>query len=70
MARSPVGGTASNTNPTGVPQGTLGGIRMKGRRPGSINMMPGEEVYLWILVGLEVGFLAMMRKKMRRHHGG
>lgn len=69
MARSPVGGTASNTAASGVPQGTLGGVRMWGTRPGAMKLNHGA-VYLWILVFLEVGFLYLMRTKFRRYHGG
>lgn len=29
-----------------------------------------EVTYLWVLVGLEVGALAYMRKHFRRYHGG
>lgn len=30
----------------------------------------GDEQYLWILVGLEVAALFLLRSAFRRHHGG
>lgn len=60
----------SNTGASGVPQGTPGGIRQAvGSRRG-IQMKFGPEVYLWILVVLEVGAMALLRKNFRRYHGG
>lgn len=70
----------SNTAPSGVPQGTLGGVGATratstatpprantGNRP-SLNF--GEEVYLWILVLLEVAIMSYLRNHFRRYHGG
>jgi len=41
-----------------------------GARPGSRNVLLGDEMYLWVLVLLEVGTMAFFRNKFRRHHGG
>ena len=61
----------SNTTPSGGPQGTQGGVRQAvGSRPGSRPVQLGDEMYLWILVGLEVGAIAWLRSAFRRHHGG
>jgi len=35
-----------------------------------MKLMVGDEAYLWLLVLIEVGILAGMRQKLRRHHGG
>ena len=59
----------SNTTASGAPQGTPGGIKAAGMRPG-MKLMVGDEAYLWLLVLIEVGILAGMRQKLRRHHGG
>jgi hypothetical protein len=60
---------ASNPTPSGIPQGTMGGIAASGR-PGRPQIMVGDEMYLWILVLLEVGAQAILRKQFRRYHGG
>lgn len=60
--------SSSNTNQSGVPQGTLGG-RATGR-PGRPQLNLGDEKYLWGLVILEVIFTGMLRKNFRRYHGG
>jgi len=62
----------SNTNPTGIPQGTLGGrgANAASRRPGRRTVNLGDEMYLWILVLLEVGTMGWLRHQFRRHHGG
>lgn len=59
----------SNTQATGGTGGTLGGIKAAGSRPGT-KLMVGDEMYLWLLVLLEVGALAALRQKFRAHHGG
>lgn len=60
----------SNATPSGVQQGTLGGIApAAGGRPG-MKLMVGDEVYLWILVVIEVLLMGYLRKLSRRHHGG
>jgi hypothetical protein len=64
--------TFARSNPntsTASNQGTPGGIKAGGLRPG-MKLMVGEEAYLWLLVFIEVGILAAMRQKLRRHHGG
>lgn len=58
----------SNTNQSGVRQGTPGGAATS--KPGSRQLMLGDEMYLWVLVFLEVGLMAFLRKNFRRHHGG
>lgn len=78
--RSPVGSgrytATSNAQPSGVPNGTPGGISLggigvspAGRRPG-MKLTLGDEGYLWVLVGIEVACMALCRNKFRRHHGG
>lgn len=68
MART--GGTRSGSSATGA-QGTLGGIRQAvGSKPGRTPMAFGDEVYLWILVFLEVGAIAYFRSMFSRYHGG
>jgi hypothetical protein len=65
-------GARSNTA-SGAPgtQGTLGGIRTAvGGRPGSRSMPMGDEVYLWILLALEVGAISWLRATFSRYHGG
>jgi hypothetical protein len=58
----------SNARPSGIPQGTPGG---KAHRPGLRQPVAvGEEMYLWILVFIEVGVIAWMRSYFRRYHGG
>lgn len=62
---------ASNPNPSGIPQGTVGGQAMPtSSKPGRSQIMLGDEMYLWVLVLLEVGFLAFLRNRFRRYHGG
>lgn len=70
--RGSVGGVSSNTTPSGAPQGTMGGTgRAAAATPGGRLLGLVDEVtYLWVLVGLEVGALAYMRKHFRRYHGG
>lgn len=71
MARSVYGknSSASNTRQSGIPQGTLGGLRASGGRPG-MKLQAGDEVYLWILVALEILAMVFFRNQFRRHHGG
>ena len=68
-----VGPTSGMGTPLGGqgPQGTLGGIKSAiGARPGSVPIKLGDEVYLWILVLVEVGLIAWLRSTFKRHHGG
>lgn len=65
--------TQPSTPPSNVrssgPQGTPGGLRRKpGVRGGKFT--PGQEVYLWILVLIEVTLMGGFRKFFRRYHGG
>lgn len=72
MARTVYGRNSvnSNTHPSGVPQGTPGGIgAAAGRRPG-MKLMVGDEAYLWLLLLLELLAMGLLRKHFRRHHGG
>lgn len=84
MARSVTGGSgklkasvlggrysaSSNPTPSGIPQGSPGGVPFSGgRRPG-MKMMVGDEGYLWLLVFIEVALMAWCRKYFRRYHGG
>lgn len=62
---------SSNPTPSGLPQGTMGGpATAAGARPGSRSLLLGEEVYLWILVLLEVATMGYLRRHFRRRHGG
>jgi hypothetical protein len=66
--RNPAG---SNTNQSGVAQGTMGGRAMPGGgRPGRMSVNLGDEMYLWFLLLLEVGAIAFLRNHFRRYHGG
>lgn len=48
--------------------GTLGGIASRFTPAG---LAPaGDALYLWVLVGLEVGAIAWLRHTFRRSHGG
>lgn len=71
MARAVLGknSATSNTRQSGVTGGTLGGIKAAGGRPG-MKLQAGDEVYLWVLVFLEVAVMAFLRNRFRRHHGG
>lgn len=62
---------ASNPAPSGLSQGTMGGTAMAGSsKPGRSLLMLGDEVYLWGLIALEVGAMAILRNHFRRYHGG
>jgi hypothetical protein len=72
MARAVLGknSSTSNTRPSGMTGGTLGGVKMSsGGRPG-LKMQAGDEMYLWVLVILEVLLMSFLRNSFRRHHGG
>lgn len=47
-----------------------GGAQAVGSRPGKRSMQFGDEVYLWILVLIEVGLMAHLRNLFSRYHGG
>lgn len=52
-------------------QGTMGGpAPAVGPRPGKRYPAFGDEVYLWVLIGLEVGAIAFLRSAFKRYHGG
>lgn len=66
--RRPAG---SNTNQSGVAQGTMGGPAMASSgKPGRGSLMLGDEMYLWALVGIEVIMTVVLRNHFRRYHGG
>ena len=71
MARAVFGTKAStsNTRQSGIPQGTPGGSNAAGGRPGK-RIQAGDEMYLWILVVLEILAMVFLRQQFRRHHGG
>ena len=60
----------SNSTMSGLTGGTLGGIAAAGGRPGARNLQLGDEVYLWILVALELGAMGWLRHYFRKRHGG
>lgn len=62
---------ASPLRSTG-PQGTTGGKAMPPRKPGTAGkqMRMGTEVYLWVLVAVEIALTGGFRKLFRRFHGG
>ena len=60
-ASNPASSRATNA---GSPGGPAGG------RPGRHQLMLGDEMYLWMLVILEVLLTGILRKKFRRYHGG
>lgn len=72
MARPVFGrnSSTSNPNPSGVQQGTLGGRSAAGGiRPG-LKLNVGDEIYLWILLILELMAMGYLRHHFRRYHGG
>lgn len=56
--------------PSGILNGTPGGRAAGGGRPGRPQLQLGDEIYLWILVLLEVGAMGWLRHNFRRRHGG
>lgn len=71
MARAFAGRMPSASNPnvsSAHNAGTPGGPAS--RRPGRPQLMVGDEMYLWVLVGLEVLATVILRKNFRRYHGG
>lgn len=67
MARA----ATSNPRPTRMMGGTPGGVRAQqagSTQPKGLKL--GDEVYVWILVALEIGAIAWLRQAFRRHHGG
>ncbi|MDE2101933.1 MAG: hypothetical protein KGL39_32100 [Patescibacteria group bacterium] len=70
MARAVFGmNSTSNTRQSGVTQGTPGGMKAAGGRPGK-KLQAGDEVFLWVLVILEILAMVFLRNQFRRHHGG
>lgn len=51
------------------PQGTPGG-RARKQGGGKGKMIVGQEMYLWVLVLIEVALIGGLRKFFRRFHGG
>lgn len=72
MARSifGTGSQTSNTNPSGMTGGTLGGRKIATGAPPGMRLAIGDEGYLWILVIIEALALGYLRKKTKRYHGG
>lgn len=66
MARSPFGaGTATpNTNPSVTYSPPTGGAR-----PG-MKIRLGQEMYLWLLVAIELLLMVGLRMQFRNRHGG
>lgn len=62
----------SNTSQSGAAGGTMGGkpTSTVGSRPGRRVIQLGDEMYLWILVLIEVALIGWLRQQFRRHHGG
>ena len=71
MARAVFGAKSrtSNSTPSGIAQGTPGGLKAAGGRPGK-KLMAGDEMYLWVLIVLELLAMVVLRNQFRRHHGG
>lgn len=78
MRPSALGGrysATSNPTPSGMPQGTPGGVTMgpgitpSGKGPG-MKFRVGDEGYIWILVLIEVAVMSALRRWSRAHHGG
>lgn len=72
MARTVFGNKTNRSNPTpGMGGGTMGGRKSPiGGRPGSRSIQVGDEMYLWLLVIIEVATMGYLRHHFRRHHGG
>lgn len=74
MARriaSPASPRAYGGAPGHAPVGMLGGVKQAvGSAPGRKPLMLGDEMYLWILVLLEVGAVFWGRSALSRYHGG
>ncbi len=71
MARAVFGAKSatSNTRASGTTGGTLGGVKSSGGRPG-MKLNAGDEVYLWVMVALEMLLMVFLRNNFRSHHGG
>lgn len=64
-------GNAGRSAPGPGVQGTMGGpAPAVGARIGSRTVKLGDEVYLWILVGVEVAAISWLRSAFSRYHGG
>lgn len=73
MARSHTMNPGSrNTRQSGVPQGTPGGQTKAAasKTMASAAQMNSATFYLWVLVGIEVLVMGLLRNKFRRYHGG
>lgn len=63
--------TMSGSAPGAGATGQFGGpTQAVGSKPGRGSMQFGDEVYLWILVAIEVGLMAHLRNMFSRYHGG
>jgi hypothetical protein len=63
--------TTSKSAPGPSVQGTLGGpAPAVGSKPGRRQMVMGDEIYLWILVAIEVATIGWLRSAFSRYHGG
>lgn len=70
MPRARMTQTARATPGAGTTDMFGGPTQATGSKPGKRNMQFGDEVYLWILVALEVGLMAHFRNLFSRYHGG
>lgn len=51
--------------------GTMGGVATAaGPRPGKRYTILGDEVYLWILIAVELTAIGFFRSLFSRYHGG
>lgn len=62
--------TFSRSAPGPGIQGTMGGPAPVGPRPGKRLPTFGDEVYLWVLITLEVLAIGFLRHLFSRYHGG
>lgn len=71
MARTMGRQSTSRSAPGPGVQGTLGGpAPAVGARPGRRALQVGDEMYLWVLVIVEVAIIANFRRMFSRYHGG
>lgn len=60
----------SNPMPSGIGNGTPGGMAGGARGMNMNSMRVGDEGYLWLLVGLEIFLMCCLRNHFKRYHGG
>jgi len=64
-------GVGGSTNGAPSHGGTFGGLKAAvGPSPGRKQLVFGDEVYLWILVAIEVTLISWARSAFSRYHGG